>query len=60
MTANAMREDRDRCLRAGMDDYLAKPIKREVVFEMIQKWLMNREESRRETRETGNEDYLSF
>lgn len=33
MTANALREDRDRCISAGMDDYIAKPMKLEdLVF----------------------------
>ena len=63
MTANAMREDRDKCLRAGMDDYIAKPVKREVVFDMIQKWLVNREENRwmlRMRQETSESDEMSF
>ena len=41
MTANAMKGDREKCLKAGMDDYISKPIKREVVFEIINKWVLN-------------------
>jgi CheY-like chemotaxis protein len=39
MTAHAMKGDREICLEAGMNDYITKPIKREVVFEMIRKWV---------------------
>ena len=39
MTANAMKGDREKCLEAGMDDYVAKPIKREIVFGMLEKWV---------------------
>ncbi len=42
MTANAMKGDREQCIAAGMNDYVTKPIKREQVFEMIAKYVLNR------------------
>ncbi len=39
MTANAMKGDREMCLDSGMNDYISKPIKREIVFEIIEKWI---------------------
>ena len=38
MTAHAMEEDRDRCLDAGMDDYLAKPIDPQLFIRAVEKW----------------------
>jgi CheY-like chemotaxis protein len=40
-TANAIKGDREICLEAGMDDYMTKPIKRELVFDMIKKWVLD-------------------
>ncbi|MDP3481119.1 MAG: response regulator [Desulfoprunum sp.] len=42
MTANAMKGDREICLEAGMNDYITKPIKREIVFAILEKWLYSR------------------
>ena len=39
MTANAMKGDREICIDAGMNDYITKPIKREIVFQIIEKWI---------------------
>jgi len=38
MTANAMKGDRDRCLAAGMNDHVAKPIEPEELWKAILKW----------------------
>jgi len=38
MTASAMSGDRQRCLNAGMDDYLSKPFKAEVLAAVLGKW----------------------
>jgi PAS domain S-box-containing protein len=38
MTANAMKEDRDRCLDCGMDDYVSKPIRKEDLAQKIAEW----------------------
>jgi CheY-like chemotaxis protein len=38
MTAESMKGDREKCIEAGMNDYISKPIKREAVFEMVKKW----------------------
>jgi signal transduction histidine kinase/CheY-like chemotaxis protein/HPt (histidine-containing phosphotransfer) domain-containing protein len=42
MTANAMAGDRQRCLDAGMDDYLSKPVSREQLETCLQRWLPGR------------------
>ncbi len=38
MTANAMEEDRQRCLDAGMDDFISKPISSSVVAKVLMQW----------------------
>jgi signal transduction histidine kinase/ligand-binding sensor domain-containing protein/DNA-binding response OmpR family regulator len=44
MTANAMAEDREACMKAGMDDYISKPIKLEILITLLKKWSVHLQE----------------
>lgn len=39
MTANATKEDWQECIKAGMNDYIPKPVERKVMMDMLQRWL---------------------
>ncbi len=43
MTANAMKGDREKCIDAGMDDYISKPIKPQDLEDILAKWLSVKE-----------------
>jgi CheY-like chemotaxis protein len=42
LTANALQGDRERCMAAGMDDYLSKPLRRTDLQQVLQRWLPGR------------------
>jgi two-component system sensor histidine kinase/response regulator len=44
MTATATSEDRVRCIEAGMDDFISKPIQPALMYQTIANWLPEREE----------------
>ncbi|MBB6021561.1 PAS domain S-box-containing protein [Paenibacillus sp. JGP012] len=46
VTANALRGDRDRCLKAGMDDYISKPIKSESIYQVIETYYNKKQMNR--------------
>jgi PAS domain S-box-containing protein len=46
LTANAMLADREKCLEAGMDDYLSKPLEQEDLARVIQRWIRQQAEDR--------------
>jgi len=54
MTANAVQGDRERTLEAGMDDYLAKPVKREDLERTLERWISRTEEAPDPVQETAS------
>jgi CheY-like chemotaxis protein len=39
MTASTMQRDRDMCIQAGMNDFIAKPVQKRELAEMLARWL---------------------
>ena len=56
LTAHAMEGDRDRCLAAGMDDYLPKPFTQDQLTEVLDRWLERTAATRGGPAETDEQD----
>jgi signal transduction histidine kinase/DNA-binding response OmpR family regulator len=53
MTANAMQGDRERCLEAGMDDYISKPIKPDALKTVLAHWASIKEDKEQTNQEAA-------
>ena len=53
MTANAMQQDRDKCLAAGMNDFVAKPIDPDMLFNTLLRWIPEQPRRPKGARDAG-------
>jgi CheY-like chemotaxis protein len=61
LTAGTVKGEKDKCLSAGMDDYVTKPVVRDTVLKVINKWLYNGDElTITETQKGNPEGSLHF
>ena len=60
MTANAMEGDREKCLQAGMDDYISKPVDFQLLFNIIEQYTAGQQESVSEVAAMLEESLRSF
>jgi len=60
MTAHAMRGDQEKCLLSGMDDFIAKPVKKAGLETLLNKYFMHRTDERIETDEISNSQSSIF